>query len=133
MVVNAARAVEACKDNLPKKAKKDTIPQFLWIAPPVHANFHDNSRRDMFGECLTKASKFQKHMSVLKLIKIWEEDNPNDYSYESDRYTATGLAKYWLSVDSAIRYWNVAIFPKIGKPSKANRGRRNDRYHWNKK
>ena len=36
------KVVLAHKEKLPKKAKRDTYPTFLWAAAPTHKNFEDN-------------------------------------------------------------------------------------------
>ena len=114
------KAVDIYKDFIPSKAKREKFPQFLWIEPPLHENFRDNAKRKALSECLTNQAKFHHNTTVLKLVKIWSSDDLNNFDYETNRFTAEGLANYWWSVDSAIRYWNVAIYPKIGKQPQKN-------------
>ena len=127
------KEIKTYKDYLPGKAKCDQFPQFLWMVPPLHDNFRDNAKREIFAECLIRSTKFYKDMSSLNMVKAWNHDVLNNYLYDADRFMAEGLAKYWISVDCAIKYWNIAIFPKIGKMKKhANKKRgRNDQYHKN--
>ena len=119
------------KDFLPVKAKMALLPHVLWIAPPVHKYFRNNRRCEMLTDCMQKHVKMYQHMSVLKLIKIWDPEDSSSYIYENDRFTSDGLVRYWLSVDSAIRYWNVAIFSKLGRKNEKKSYK--DVYHWQRK
>ena len=83
----------------------------------------------MLSDCLSKEVKFHKDMSCLKMVKIWDSDDSNAFVYNSNRFTSEGLDKYWLSIDSAIRHWNVAIYPKIGKMQRKS-NQIKDKYHW---
>ena len=48
-------------------------------------------------------------MTALQMIKIWHHDDSAAFINELYRFTTEGLIKYWMSVDSAIRYWFTAI------------------------
>ena len=121
--------LEIYKDYLPIKAKQKHLPQIMWITPPVHKYFCNNRKREMLMDCIFKETKVRKDMVALKMVKVWDPEDSNSYIYESDRFTSEGLMKYWLSVDSALHYWNVAIFPKIGKP-KQPKHKNMDCFHW---
>ena len=131
------KAIEIYKDYLPVKAKNEWVPHLLWMAPSQHKNFTNNHKRAITSEFLVEEVKFYKNMSALHMVKIWEEDNSNLYLTNCHRFTSEGLIKYWLSIDSAIRYWNVAIYPKLGKIKLKSSRRRSfkctDRFHWHKK
>ena len=102
---------------------------------PTHMYFKNNHKREIAKDHLLKEAKFYKNMSVLRMVKVWEEDNPNLFNNHSYRFTSEGLAKYWLSVDSTIRYWNTAIHPKLGKLHSicSNKSKGYDKYHWHNK
>ena len=54
-------------------------------------------------------------MTTLEMIKVWDHNDSNLFISESYRFTAEGLKKYWMSADSAIRYWVTALSNKKGK------------------
>ena len=109
------KAIDIYKDFLLIKSKRDTVLQFLWIAPPTHKYFHDNKKREMQSSALHQEVKYFEHMVALNMIKFWDSTDSKNFIYEANRFTAEGFIRYWLSIDVAIRYWNTAIFPKIGK------------------
>ena len=129
------KAVSIYKDFLPSRAKKMGLLHILWIAPPTHKNFsaNNNTKRVLQAKTLMNYSQLHENMSCLKMIKIWDHDDGNNYNYHSDRYTAEGLVKYWNSVHSAIHFWNIAIYPKIisHKPSQQKKPAKS-RFKWSK-
>ena len=44
------KSINCYKDMLPQKAKRESVPHFVWIAPPTHKYFSDdnNKRRNLF-------------------------------------------------------------------------------------
>ena len=137
LISRTRQAIDTYKDYLPIKSKKSHWPHVLWISLPMHKNFSDdeNKKRELFRDCLAREVKFAKGMTNLKMIKVWDFDDENNFIREANRFTSEGLAKYWLSIDSAIRYWCVAIYPKLDpgtapKLSKKRRIHRQDKYHW---
>ena len=123
------KAIDTYKEYLPVKSKKDFIPHVLWMAPPMHKSFLNNKKREMFADCLLKEVKFHKGMTCLRMKKIWDPEDSNSFIADSNRFTSEGFAKYWLSIDSAIRYWNVAICLKINQNPR-KRPNNLDRFHW---
>ena len=111
------RILESYRDNLPIKAKKENCPYVVWIAPPSHKYFGNlrNFKRERLGHCMDTVMKNYEFMSVLQLIKVWNPDDGSAVLYDGTRYTSQGLTNYWLAVDSAVRYWNVALHPKFQK------------------
>ena len=117
---NFDRAIEIYKENLPSKAKRPHIPHFLWMAPPTHKNFTEDSnvkRRNFTSSLETVASQF-KNCTVLKMIKAWDHDDGESFLNDAQRYSFDGLNKYWQSVDAAIRFWFTALSKKMDKKSK---------------
>ena len=135
-----SRSLESYKEYLPKKSVRPNIPHLLWIAPPTHCNFPDleNYRREQYGKALEFAVTSYSNMSCLHMIKFWDHHDASAFLNEEKykRFTANGLTNYWLSVDSAIRYWATAICPKIGKKEKFQKGERpfkkaeHNKYKW---
>ena len=119
LLINIRRSIDAYKDILPNKAKRENIPHVLFIAPPSHTHFKelDNQKRSLFTVALANSVSLQKNMSMLKLLKIWNHEDGENFNKESNRYTATGLKRYWLSVDSAIKFWCTALSKKFDKKS----------------
>ena len=109
------KAITSFRDFLLTKCKRPNQPHILWIALPTHKYFGQtsNSKRIKLTECMESVIKFQENMSVLKMIKIWDPEDSNLFIYDSYRFTTQGLCKYWMAIDSAIRFWNVVIFPKL--------------------
>ena len=129
------RAILSYQDNLPTKAKRSFYPHVLWISPPTHKSFgkSSNLKREIQGNCLSTVVKFRQNQSVLRMVKVWEHDDANAFLYENYRFTTQGLTKYWLSIDSAIRYWDVAVFPKLGiHLQKAKGNQKGNKYKWKK-
>ena len=101
------RLIFAHKEILSQKSKKFNYLTIIWITPPTHRHFSDNSYRAKFVKHLEKAIFLYKEMKFLKL-KSWDfEDNvlvvetTNSY-----RFTSKGLSRYWITVDSAIQFWD---------------------------
>ena len=111
------RCITSFKDKLPSKAIRSDVPQVLWIIPPLHTNFEeiDNDCRKIFGDRLQRITSTYQGMTSLKLVKGWEYDDTKSYIKESKRFTSQGYNKYWSGIDSAVRYWCTAIWPKIAK------------------
>ena len=128
------RVIESYKDYLPEKAKRDNQPHIIWILPPTHKYFtkNNNLKHSIQGNCISTVVKLYKNMTALRMLKIWDPEDGNAVMYDSFKYTASGLTNYWLSVDSAIRFWDVALFPKTGNNPKKRRNNQRDRYKWKK-
>ena len=135
------RVISIYTEGLPNKAKKATWPHLLWIQPAMHKYFGkaSNDKRSLFGKVLNTSVKFRSNMTSLEMKKFWDYDDTNLFVHENYRFTTTGLKTYWESIDSAIRFWNVVISPKIGTKQKQNAGKFNkfqkypkDRFKWNK-
>ena len=129
------KALDIYKDYLPNKAKKENYPQFLWIALPMHKNFgsENNRKRQDHADVLIELAKTSMDTLVLKMIKIWDPQDDNSFLYDAYRFPSDGLVKYWSSIDSAIRFWSVAIEYKVqNKKTKIKRNHRQDKFHWSK-
>ena len=134
VVKECHKAITTYKEILPDKAKRSYMPHMLWIAPPVHRFFgsSNNKKREIQAECLDKIAKLYSNMMVLKIIKHWDLEDRNSFLFESYRFTSEGLKNYWKGVDAAIRFWNVAIYPKISstKPKNVPAKSKRSRYKW---
>ena len=109
------RSIFTAKYFLPQKAKKADEPHVLWIAPGTHKYFGDlnNKKRIYQTDSLESFVKVKENMTILKMIKFWDHEDSSFFIYDSYRFTAQGLKNYWLAIDSAIRFWSVAIAPKL--------------------
>ena len=142
LVTEFERAIETYKEKLPLRAKRDHFPHFLWIAPPTHCNFgaDSNNLRLHQTKCLAEVISTKRNMTLLKMVKFWEHEDKAAFLKEAYRFTSDGLDKYWLSIDSAIRYWDQIIAPKIDDRRKPFSGKvqfdnnrnnfRQDKFHW---
>ena len=129
------RVIQCFNENLPLKAKKPFHPHVLWIAPPTHKFFGrlNNVKRDRQANCLNTIVKLRDNQSVLKMLKVWNHDDSCNFVYDSYRFTTQGLVNYWMSIDSAIRYWDVAIYPKLGISTPKNKQKfKPNKYKWKK-
>ena len=134
------KLLDAYKDLLPQKAKQAEFPHVLWMAPALHKflSNEDNMRREKFSRCLGQAVSYQQRMSMLHMVKYWDSEDGDNFIHDAYRYTSNGLFRYWLSIDSAVRYWFTAVLPKLIKPhsqrKKTNVNHQpNDRFHWSSK
>ena len=98
------RLILARKDQLPKKSKKDGYPQILWVEPPTHVNFFDNTCRMKFNDCLEAILPRFQNMAYLKLKDRW--DFRRNELFRNGKYTALGLAAYWEAIDAGMAYWD---------------------------
>ena len=114
------RIVIGYKEKLPTKAKKDYLPHFIWIIPPVHKNFPNNSDREFFAEAIEKEVEKYPDMCGLKLKKIWDERDGNLFLKEQRRYTQEGSIEYWKSLDAAIKFWDKTLIDIMMKRQKKN-------------
>ena len=143
LVTEFEKVLLAYKDMLPIRAKREKLPHILWIEPSTHCNFDDMDYelRTHQALCLSEVISTKHDMSMLKIIKIWDHSDRNAFMHKPYRFTADGLARYWSSIDSAIRYWDVLISPKIlgknpkqvGKiqPYGSKPLHYKDKFHWN--
>ena len=125
------------KSFLPHKSFINDFPHLLWISPPTHKHFRDsnNYKRAKLAAHLFDVMKTQVNMTTLSMVKIWNQEDSTNYIYESERFTSTGLFNYWASIDSAIRFWNVAILSKIESKhfkstTRQNQSYNHDKFHW---
>ena len=131
--------MQAYKDIIPQKAKKDHLPHFIWMGPLLHKYFSrtNNALRAMQSRVLEELLHIRSNMTYLKMIKIWDFDDPNLFLKNSYRFTDEGLNKYWASVDSAIRYWDIigSNKKKMDKRPqiKPNHKFNQDIFHWHSK
>ena len=131
------RGVASFKENLPAKSSRDSYPNFLWIKPPYHDNFENNSERFKFNKALDDACKFHKNVHALELKKVWDSKNSKLYSTSHTKFTSEGLYKYWEAVDRTVRYCDSILLKKREKTAKklSNTTGQNahaapDRYKW---
>ena len=117
LIKEVNQVVQNYKNYLPKKSLCEYVPHILWICPPTHKYFGERSnlKRKEMTKCLNELLKSQTNMSCLQMVKIWDHEDSSLFIYDLYRFTTERIKKYWLSVDSAIRYWVTAIAPKIGK------------------
>ena len=96
-------------DKLPTKAKEEFFRHIIWIAPPQHKYFSNNYEREQFTAAMEATVELYPNMAVLRLKKVWEENEGNLYMREQRRYTQAGYYSYWKSVDAALRFWDKTL------------------------
>ena len=109
------KVIQTYREFLPAKCKRDFQLHLLWICPPTHKYFgtSSNMKREEMATCLEAIAKMEEGMSALRLIKSWNPQDSRFFLKDSYRFTCEGLNKYWAGVDAAIRFWNIAIYPKL--------------------
>ena len=124
LVEDVKHHIKKIKKLLPAKVVREHVPHVLWIAVPTHKYFGEeaNELRRKFNDCLLTLISNPKakcqNMSVLKMLKVWNHNDPNIFMERNYRYTKEGLIRYWMSVDAAIRFWDVALSKKFEKLAK---------------
>ena len=125
-------SILAYKDFLLTRAKKQTNH----ICCGLNHSNTKTSDITTISFVLQSVARQKLFMSTLQMIKIWEPNDNSSYLADANRFTSQGLVKYWASVDSAIRYWNVAIQPKVLFHQKRHNNLRAEksfsRFHWHK-
>ena len=83
------------------KSQRDVC--VYWCIAPGHVKFshEENEMKRRFNFCLESTFKSIKKMRVIKL-KEW--DQKNEYLVSKGCYTELGLKEYWDSVNSAFRF-----------------------------
>ena len=122
LICEYEKLILAFKDMLPGRAKRHHVPHVLWMRPATHKNFGNswNMLREELGQVLKECADMKSNMSSLQMLKVWDSEDSSLFRYDNYRFTAEGLKKYWLSIDSAVRFWCTAIASKI----EAKKGKR---------
>ena len=127
------RAVATFKETLAVKSLKSAYPSILWIQPPSHDGFVNNSERYKFNKCLQEAVKFHEDVYTLELKKSWEPNNGNLYLAVCQHFTCDGYCTYWEAVDKTIRYFDSIMLKKEKSKSMSKsfqKGDLNDHFRW---
>ena len=106
------RLVMTHGDNLPIRVKRCEKLIWIWIQPPMHANFPNNYWWSQFSRALEKCAVYFDRTYALQLKKVWEEDNKFLYSKDDQKFTVEGYKTYWCAVDKAIRFANTLMLKK---------------------
>ena len=106
------RVISTHRERMPIWALRPDFPTVLWTLVPLHKNFLQNWNiyRKKFNKCLEMVVCSQPQMGLLKLLKIWNTDDPSLFT--DRRFTAVGLELYWASFDSAFRHWDTFVYTK---------------------
>ena len=111
LVEDVHRLIANYHENLQKKARVEHFPHIIWIAPPTHKYFSNNTVRELFTEVLEGMFEENTYpnMCCLRLKKCWDEKQGGLYLPEQRRYTPEGLTQYWAGVDAAIKFWDKTL------------------------
>ena len=103
------------KSVLPVRAKRYLYPQIFWIGLPLHKLFKesDNNQRSKFNLCLMQATNAYNEMKCIKMRKKWTFEDENLFDDVKSKYTTTGMATYWGSIDEAVQFWENRRKKKI--------------------
>ena len=129
------RLIASQKEYLPLKARQLNYPQIIWIEPPLHDNFDNNTQRAIFGNILSNTAQFYDGVSVLQLKKIWDEKDTKLFVKENKRFTADGMKKYWEAVDKTVKYADTIGLQKQARLQKAKAvakdfKQKHEKYKW---
>ena len=106
------RLLATQKEYLPLKAKSTIFPKVVWILPPLHTNFNNNTQRSKFGKEVEKMAVYHENVYALALKKIWDEHDTKLFVKETDRFTSDGYKRYWEAVDKTVKYADTILFKK---------------------
>ena len=113
------KMIMARKDQLPLKAKRKHYPELLWINPPFHSSFINNSQQNKFAKAMdTTAAVYADNWS-LQLKRIWDTQGRELYLDQVHKFSAKGLMTYWMAVDRTIKFWDTALSPLHKSKKKA--------------
>ena len=132
LINEMVKSINEYKDYLPPRAKKPDYPHFLFIAPPTHKYFgnHNNQLRDLQTSILEDITKTYTQTTTLHMIKHWDHDDGSNFLRNHYRFTSDGLMRYWLSINSAIHYWEVIASKKKLSCRTKQDDQKVDKYHW---
>ena len=126
IMLEHGRLLQVQKEFLPKKSKRSNQPSIIWVEPPLHVNFSNNSARAKFGSALQSSARHHDNVFALKLKKGWDPEENNLYIYENCRFTSEGLVAYWNAVDKTAKFFNTILIKKQQKKEAT----RQDKFHW---
>ena len=95
------------KDKLPLKSKRENYPKILWAESPLHDAFEDNHLRKQYNAMLHEILDDYTFVMPIRLKKEWDPKNANLFAH--NRFTSSGLDKYWGSIDSSFRHWETIV------------------------
>ena len=110
--------ISAFKEYLDFKSKKPFTPQFIWIQPPIHDNFQNNTLCKLFSKALEDTAKLHANTMALMLKKIWDQHNLTLFTYETQHFTSDGYAAYGEAIDRMVRFFDSIMLKKIMAPRK---------------
>ena len=96
------KIIQAQKEQLPLKAKREGYPVIYWVNAVHHKSFANSSLRTKFNHCLEAAVNMYDSMRVIKIKEIWSYDDLA--LVNNNEMTPTGLSAYWKAVDALIRF-----------------------------
>ena len=130
-------AISTFKEFLPAKSLKKDYPHILWIQPPEHKNFDNNSLRYKFNRCLDDAAKMHHNVTTLMMKKGWDPAEDDLFLADQQRFSTRGLNLYWEGVDRTTRYFDSLLLKKQFKAkSRKTEGQirsktdKKDHFHW---
>ena len=103
------KLILAKKDFLPVRSRCPHQSEMIWINPPFHSGFKNNSQRNKFSRAFDTTAAIYDDTWSLKLKHIWDTQGSELFLPEVNRYSAKGLMTYWMAVDPTIRFWDTAL------------------------
>ena len=103
------KIVEKFRKLLPVYAQRQNWPKLVFIMPTLHRFFNDYDDRRTFIDSLEKMVKDHDDVMALKLLQVWNENNPNFFYQQQQRYSGEGLNALWSAIDKTIAYCSRKI------------------------
>ena len=136
IMIEFKRILEAHAEHLPKKAKHtDDAPKFVWIQPPLHRNFTNNTLHNKFAKVCDEMARIHPNNFTLELKKGWDEHDDHLYLKDYRCFTDAGLVAYWRAGDKTIKYADTILIKKINKKKRVSEKLQRktfNPYHWHR-
>ena len=98
------KLIDARKDQLPERSKKDGFPKIYWVEAPQHINFANNSARRKMNAAIQAEAAIQENMKIMRMKKVWDTEDNHSYLASHSRFISDGIFKYWGSIDNAMEF-----------------------------
>ena len=127
------KLIEIRKDQLQSYAVKANYPLVYWMESPQHINFKNNWLRRKLNSVIQNEANRYLNIRITCMKKVWDAEDRS--LFQNNRFTATGLFKYWASIDNALEFNLLnAVKKEAQEILKAVEDKKklltSDRFHW---
>ena len=82
------KLISVKKDFLPVHSRRPHQPEMIWINPPFHLGFKNNTQRNKFSRALDNTAAIYEDTWSLKLKHIWDAQGHELFLPEANRFSA---------------------------------------------